>query len=62
VSPRRYTPEEDAERRVARLEAALREIVECRSRFALDPLERATNAVEHCQSVARAALTTQEDQ
>jgi hypothetical protein len=37
---------------------ALEEIKVCCSPFDLDPLQRALNAVEYCQEIARAALHT----
>lgn len=45
---------------IERLREALEKVKECCSPFDLDPLQRALNAVEHCQEIARAALHTED--
>ena len=46
----------DLAEEIERLREALKKITTCCSPFDLDPLQRALNAVEHCQRLARAAL------
>ena len=47
---------DDTRARVEKLEAALREIIECRAQFSADHLEHCRNAVEFVREVAARAL------
>jgi hypothetical protein len=55
LAAERLAAEREAEN--TRLREALTAIAECRSRFSLDPLERAVNAAQHCMKTAKAALS-----